>query len=45
MFSEPIVNDMSDDLKAKYQVEADNFEKNLDKYTKLLEDNGLKMEE
>ena len=45
LFSEPIVNDMSDDLKAKYQVEADNFEKNLDKYTKLLEDNGLKMEE
>ena len=45
LFSEPIINDMSDDLKAKYQVEADNFEKNLDKYTKLLEDNGLKMEE
>ena len=42
MFSDSIVKDMSADVKAKYQAEADQFEARMDKYTKLLEDNGLK---
>ena len=37
MLSEPIVNDMSSDIKAKYQKEYDEFERRLDKYSKLVE--------
>ena len=37
MLSEPIVNDMSAEVKAKYQAESDEFEARIDKYSKLLE--------
>ena len=37
MFSEPIVKEMSPDIKAKYQKEADAFDARADKYSKLLE--------
>ncbi len=37
MLSEPIVNDMNSDIKAKYQKEYDEFERRLDKYSKLVE--------
>ena len=37
MLSEPIVNDMSAEVKAKYQAESDEFEARIDKYSKLIE--------
>ena len=37
MLSEPIVNDLTPELKAKYQAESDEFESRIDKYSKLLE--------
>ena len=37
MLSDPIVKDMSPDIKAKYQKESDDFEARADKYSKLLE--------
>ena len=43
--SDPIVKDMSADIKAKYEKETEQFEARFDKYTKLLEANGLKTKE
>ena len=40
--SEPIVKDMSAEVKAKYQKESDEFETRLTKYSKLLEAEGVK---
>ena len=37
MLSEPIVNDLTPELKAKYQTESDELEARIDKYSKLLE--------
>ena len=37
MLSEPIVKDMSADVKAKYEKEVDEFEARVDKYSKLVE--------
>lgn len=37
LFSDSIVKDMSADVKAKYQKEADEFEARADKYSKLVE--------
>ena len=37
MFSDPIVKDMSADIKAKYEKESSEFEARADKYSKLVE--------
>ena len=37
MLSEPIVNDMTPEVKEKYQKEVDELETRLDKYSKLIE--------
>ena len=37
LYSDPIVKDMSADVKAKYQKEADEFEARADKYSNLVE--------
>ena len=37
MLSEPIVNDMSPEIKAQYQKEADEFDARFDKYQKLVD--------
>ena len=37
ILSDPIVKDMSADVKAKYEKEADQLEAHLDKYSKLVE--------
>ena len=37
LLSDPIVNDMSADIKDKYQKESDQLESRLDKYSKLVE--------
>ena len=37
MLSEPIVNDLTPELKAKYQTESDELEKRVEKYSKLIE--------
>ena len=37
MISDPIVKDLSADVKAKYEKEADQLEAHLDKYSKLVE--------
>lgn len=37
MMSEPIVNDMTPDIKAKYEKEAEEFDMRAEKYKKLLE--------
>lgn len=44
LFSDSLTKDMSADVKAKYQKEADEFEARADKYSKLLEANGIKPE-
>ena len=43
LLSEPIVKDMSADIKTQYQKESDEFDVRLDKYTKLLEASGVKV--
>lgn len=37
ILSEPIVNDMTPDIKAKYEKEAEDFETRTEKYKKLIE--------
>ena len=37
MISDPIVKDMTSDIKAKYEKESDEFEARADKYSKLVE--------
>ena len=37
MLSEPIVNDLTPELKAKYQTESDELEARVEKYSKLIE--------
>ena len=44
LFSDSITKDMSADVKAKYEKESNEFETRLDKYTKLLEAAGVKIE-
>ncbi|MBR0260602.1 MAG: hypothetical protein IJQ85_02300 [Selenomonadaceae bacterium] len=44
LLSESITKDMSADVKAKYEKESGEFETRLDKYTKLLEAVGIKIE-
>ncbi|MBR4903812.1 MAG: hypothetical protein IKZ53_04005 [Selenomonadaceae bacterium] len=45
MLSEPIVNDMTPEIKKQYENEADEFEKRCDIYSKLLKDAGLDIKE
>ena len=42
LMSESIANDLSADVKAKYQQESDQLEPRLDRYSKLLEAAGVK---
>ena len=44
LLSDSITKDMSADVKAKYQKESGEFDKRIEKYTKLLEAAGVKME-
>ena len=44
LFSDSITKDMSEDVKTKYQKESGEFDKRIERYTKLLEAAGVKME-
>ena len=43
LLSDPIIKDMTAEVKAKYEKESEEFETRLDKYTKLLEAVGIEI--